>query len=289
MREIRDILFASDFSAESDRAFEHARFLADRFRASLTLYHVVEAPSRALLRVMAATGGQIVDRAEEDSRRCLERRAEGLTVPFRVVVERESAPGLVDQALVQLIRRTRPDLTIMAVRGRKGLSRFFLGSVTEQVVHHAGRPVLCVRKARSGRSLPYRRILVPTDLSAASRRAFSLAGLMARTLAAKVVALHVCPPSTRAALVRVPGPAPADAPTEEQVRRFVQPELEGVKVTAQVYVTGAPWDRIVKVAEEERSDLVVMATQGHDSVRDGIIGSNTERVLRHAPCPVLVA
>jgi nucleotide-binding universal stress UspA family protein len=205
------------------------------------------------------------------------------------VVERESAPGLVDQAQVQLIRRTHPDLTVMAARGRKGLARFFLGSVTEQVVQHSGRPVLCVRKARSGRSLSYRRILVPTDLSAPSRRAFALAGLMARTLEAKVVALHVCPPSMRATLARVPGPASTDAPTEEQVRRFVQPELEGVKVTAQVYVTGAPWDRIVKVAEEERSDLVVMATQGHDSVRDGIIGSNTERVLRHAPCPVLVA
>jgi nucleotide-binding universal stress UspA family protein len=177
----------------------------------------------------------------------------------------------------------------MAARGRKGLARYFLGSVAEQVVHHAGRPILCVRRARSYRSLPYRRILVPTDLSAPSRRALSLAGLMARTLEARVVALHVWPPSTRAGLVNVPGPAPAAAPSEDQIRRFVRAEMEGVEMTAQVYVTGAPWDRIVKVAEEERSDLVIMATQGHDSIRDGIIGSNTDRVLRHAPCPVLVA
>ena len=36
-------------------------------------------------------------------------------------------------------------------------------------------------------------------------------------------------------------------------------------------------------------ELIVMSTLGHDSVRDGIIGSNADRVLRHAPCSVLVA
>jgi nucleotide-binding universal stress UspA family protein len=35
--------------------------------------------------------------------------------------------------------------------------------------------------------------------------------------------------------------------------------------------------------------LIVMATRGHDSLGDHILGSNTERVVRHAPCPVMVA
>ena len=44
MSEIRTILFASDLSPESDRAFEHARFLAERFGARLTIYHGLEMP-----------------------------------------------------------------------------------------------------------------------------------------------------------------------------------------------------------------------------------------------------
>ena len=44
MTEIRTILFASDLSPESDRAFEHARFLAERFGARLTIYHGLEMP-----------------------------------------------------------------------------------------------------------------------------------------------------------------------------------------------------------------------------------------------------
>ena len=87
----------------------------------------------------------------------------------------------------------------------------------------------------------------------------------------------------------MPGGASPAVPTEAGVRRFVCPELEAVPVEASVYVTGAAWYRIVKMAEDERTDLIVMSTQGHDSIRDEIIGSNTERVLHHAPCSVLVA
>jgi nucleotide-binding universal stress UspA family protein len=196
---------------------------------------------------------------------------------------------LVDLALLEMIHNTRPDLTVMATRGRKGFSSYFLGSVTQQVVQHAGRPVLCVRKGEQGGPLPYRRLLVPTDLSPASRRAFPLAALLARSFEAKVTALHVCPPPPLAILTGVPGKGTPPVPTEEDVRRFLGPELEGLPVEADVYVTGAPWYRIVQTAEESRADLIVMSTQGHDSVRDGILGSNTERVLRHAPCSVLVA
>jgi len=287
MAEIRTILFASDLSVESDRAFEHARLLAERFRARLTVYHALELPRAEWI---DATGERRA-RWAQGVRADLARRAAGLSVPPEIVVEGGIVGGhlLVDLALLETIHKTRPDLTVMATRGRKGFSSFFLGSVTQQVVQHAGRPVLCVRKEGHGGTLPYRRLLVPTDLSDASRRAFPLAALLARSFDAKVAVLHVSPPRPLALLTDVPGAGSPPVPTEDDVRRFLRPELDGVSVEASVYVTGAPWYRIVQMADEERADLIVMSTQGHDSVRDGIIGSNTERVLRHAPCSVLVA
>jgi nucleotide-binding universal stress UspA family protein len=199
-------------------------------------------------------------------------------------------PGkLADLAVLAMIERTRPDLTVMATRSRKGFASWFLGSVTHQVVQHAGRPVLCVRPSRHGGTLPYRKVLVPTDLSQASRRAFPLAGLLARSFEARVEALHVSLPRALAVLTGLPGSGSPPIPTEEDVRRFVRPELAEVPVETSVYVTGAPWYRIVQTAEDHQADLIVMSTQGHDSVHDGIVGSNTDRVLRHAPCSVLVA
>ena len=290
MTAIQTILFASDLTAESDLAFEHARFLAEHFRARMTLFHALEMPRDPYL---VADGDQddVRGRWAARMRQELCRRARALTVPYEIVVDEGHVGGhaLADLAVLAMIERTRPDLTVMATRSRKGFASWFLGSVTHQVVQHAGRPVLCVRPSRHGGTLPYRKLLVPTDLSQNSRRAFPLAGLLARTFAARVEALHVSPPRPLAVLTGVPGSGAPPVPSEEDVRRFVRPEVADVPVEASVYVTGSPWYRIVQTAEDHQADLIVMSTQGHDSVRDGIVGSNTDRVLRHAPCSVLVA
>lgn len=289
MTEIREILFPSDLSSESDQAFEHARLLAERFRARLTLYHALEPHGEHA----PAPGSDPVSLArwEESVRARLARQASSLTVPHEIAVQGGLVGGhvLVDLALLDVIHKTRPDLTVMATAGRKGFATYFVGSVTQEVVQHAGRPVLCVRKTPDDRALPYRRLLVPTDFSAASRRAFPLAALLARSLEAKVSALHVSASPTLAALIGASGGALPAVPTEDDLHRFLAPEFEGLRVEARVYATGVPWDCIVKTAAAERTDLIVMSTQGLDSLHDKIIGSNAERVLRHAPCSVLVA
>jgi nucleotide-binding universal stress UspA family protein len=290
MAEIQTVLFASDLTPESDLAFEHARLLAERFHARLTLFHALEMPSDRYgdpADVQEDRRGRWGARVRQE----LCSRARGLTVPFEIVVDEAHVGGhvLADLAVLAMIERLRPDLTVMAVRSRKGFASWFVGSVTHQVVQHARRPVLCVRRSRHEGTLPYRKLLVPTDLSPASRRAFPLAGLLARSFAADVAALHVVPAPPLAVLTGMPGPGGAPATSEADVRRFLCPELEALPVEASVYVTGSPWYRIVQAAEDQRTDLIVMSTQGHDSVRDGIVGSNTDRVLRHAPCSVLVA
>lgn len=287
MTDIRQILFASDLSPQSERAFAHARILAERFGARLTLYHALEVHGE----YAPGLGDDAASRArwETEVRQQLARLASKLAVPYEMVVEGGLIGGhvLVDLALLDVIHKTRPDLTVMATHGRRGFASFFLGSVTEQVVQHAGRPVLCVRQADDA-TPAYRRILVATDFSTASRRAFPLAALLARTFEAKVSALHVAASPTMAALTGTAGGTVAALPTEDDLQRFLQPELAGLRVEARVYASGAPWHRIVKTAEEEGADLVVMSTQGLDSLSDKIIGSNAERVLRHAPCSVLV-
>ena len=52
--------------------------------------------------------------------------------------------------------------------------------------------------------------------------------------------------------------------------------------------SGTPHTEIVGLAEELRVDLIVMATHGRGFISQAILGSTTDRVLRHAPCPVLI-
>jgi nucleotide-binding universal stress UspA family protein len=77
-------------------------------------------------------------------------------------------------------------------------------------------------------------------------------------------------------------------PSEAAVARFCRTEFADLPLTVRVE-TGTVWDQICRVAAEEKADLIVMATRGHDSLADRVLGSNTERVARHAPCPVLIS
>jgi nucleotide-binding universal stress UspA family protein len=279
---IRHVLCPSDLSPASDVALGHARFLALRFGARLTLYHAVQA-----FRSQDHGPSDPVDeawrRAAERVRGHLDCLAGRLPTEFDIVVERGQSAH---QALVAYTLKTRPDLIVMATHGREGLAHLLAGSVTETVLRRGPCPVLCVREPEHGVALAYRRILVPTDLSPASRRAFPLAALLARRFESEVLALHVAQVEAPRNLMGV-SHAVEGSPSEAEVARYLERDFRDVRVTPRVLI-GAAWNAIVETARAERVDLIVMSTHGHDSLSDSLIGSHAERVVRHAPCPVLI-
>jgi nucleotide-binding universal stress UspA family protein len=284
---IREILFPSDLSLASDRAFAHAALIAERFGARTTLYHLVETTTPVGGADRPSARLEVLRRAERYAREHLARRAEALCSPAEIVVEHG---GTIHDAVLRMIAARGPDLTVMSTHGRDGLARLALGSVAEIVMNLGESPVLCVREPEHGVALPYRRLLVPTDMSRASTRAFPLAGLLARSFGAGVLALHVAPRPAGDPPFRTSGVTQEiewRMPSEAALAAFVGPGLAGVSVIPRVEI-GSAWDRIVATAREERADLIVMSTHGRDSFRDLVLGSHTERVVRHASCPVLV-
>jgi nucleotide-binding universal stress UspA family protein len=277
--EIRHILVATDLGPDSAHAMDHGRFLAERLGARLTLYHAVPVPDHRYAHWAFAHGHEVWVAAERHARAALERAAVGLTCPHELVLERR---GAALDGILDVLKLKQPDLVVLGTHGRDRLARILAGSLAENVVERAFRSVLCVPPLAQAPAGPYRRLLVPTDFSLASRLGFHLAALFARTFAAEVTVLHVA--SSRA------GATPKDVgpPTEESVRAFAGADFGEVPVTPRVS-HGHVYDSIVREARALKSDLVIMATRGHDSLSDRILGSNTERVLRHAPCPVLVA
>jgi nucleotide-binding universal stress UspA family protein len=288
MVDVRRILFPSDLTPASAAAFPHARLLAERYQARLTIYHALEVPTAEYARWGADHDTEFRARLAEAARRELASRFAPAGEAEVVVDSSVSAPSLlVDAALLALVRERRPDLVVMATHGRAGLARAFIGSVTEQVVHNAGCPVLCVRPEGHVTRLPYGRILVPTDLSPQSRRAFAWAASLSRLFSAELLGLFVPPtPSvaTRSGLASAAAP-----PAAGDLRAFFSPDLDGLPLQVNVAEPGRPWNALVAAAEEGAADLIVMSSRGHDSVGDRILGSTTDRVLRHSHVPVLVA
>ena len=128
-----------------------------------------------------------------------------------------------------------------------------------------------------------RRIVVGTEFSPDSQRAVAYAGELARALSAELIVLHVdekaefVPGSDLAEAERAADCAGMDAAVRELVKG-------GVRARGAVR-PGLPAQGLCDAASTEHADLLVVGTQGRGC---RVLGGVTERVLRDAPCPVLV-
>jgi len=138
-----------------------------------------------------------------------------------------------------------------------------------------------------------KKILVPIDFSETSKQAFQYALRFAEQFRCEIVLLHVVEPET------------VIAGTPLAVDVFAQPEDDMTAAKAELAAltassrnrpnsvvsavrTGHAPNEINKLAKDLDVDLIIIATHGYTSWRHLCIGSTAERVVRTAPCPVLV-
>ena len=137
-----------------------------------------------------------------------------------------------------------------------------------------------------------KRIVCPTDFSTAAAAAERQAAALAGPLGAEIVLLHVAieSPLWREALgtaqVRAVFEAQRKWAADTLAERAVALGGQGVSARGLVKI-GVPWEEIVRVAADERADMIVMGTHGRTGLDRLLLGSVTERVVRRAPCPVL--
>jgi nucleotide-binding universal stress UspA family protein len=137
------------------------------------------------------------------------------------------------------------------------------------------------------------RILAPTDFSELSKQGLTSALELAEAFGAKLLLLHVVEPPPYPVEGIVPSPLGAtllDDLERQASNDLTQmlPEARRSKVeVARRVVVGVPYRKIVEVAEEEKSDLIIMTTHGRTGLSHLVMGSVTEKIVRTAPCPVL--
>lgn len=137
-----------------------------------------------------------------------------------------------------------------------------------------------------------KRILVPFDFSESSESALCEVLDMVRHSPAELTLLHVIqphPPSNKSATpaaAPIPESATVESPEKDLglLADTIAPRVQAGTVVKE----GVPWNCIVNYAAENGTDLIVMGTHGRSKVEGAGIGSVAERVVRHAPCAVLV-
>ena len=141
----------------------------------------------------------------------------------------------------------------------------------------------------AGGTRPLRRILLATDLSPSSERAANQAIALAHELRATLLVVSVIDPDVKTArrgLVERMDQRRAGRETAAQAI-VVRGRQAGVSVSFLVW-EGEPGPAIVDAAIAEAADLVVVGSHGRGRVERLVLGSVSDHVVRHAPCPILI-
>jgi nucleotide-binding universal stress UspA family protein len=137
-------------------------------------------------------------------------------------------------------------------------------------------------------------ILLTTDFSDTSRRAFGPALTLARKFGAKLLVVYVEEDRLPPMVIEYMAVGMDDlmdqqrTRADERLKEFVRTHLGEHADVEAVVAMGTPHVEIVRLAEERKADLIVIATHGRGFISHAIMGSTSERVLRRASCPVMV-
>ena len=296
MLNIRSILYPTDFSDTAQQALNHALFLAEQFEAELHMLHAVilhENDPRAPERRFPEPSDllqNLFEIADSEMARIIEaHQAKTFTVKEAKVKGFSAGQVILEYADLNEI-----DLIVMGTHGRRGPARMFLGSVTEEVIRQANCPVLTLRRRDtppSGDAME--KILVPIDFSEHSKAALSYAREIAALYDSSLQLVHAIEEPIYPYFYAPAGGFAVAQQLEElrtktdQALDKLLAESEGPEVPSEKFVvTGRPAIEITRLADEQSSDMIVIATHGLTGLERLLVGSTAEQIVRLSNCPV---
>lgn len=294
MIKIERILCPTNLSPESDEALRYGVALARAYNAKLFLLYCGEAAPVGDGLVAGGTSAY-VRRLFEDGLAPHLGLADFATLDWEgIVVENGKDAG---EEIVREAAERRIDLIVMRSR-RRPHAAALLGSTAEQVYRTAPCPVLVTHPheqewvSLSTGEIDLKRVLVAHDFSTDSELALQYAASLAGEYGAEFHLIHVLArPETDGPEIAW-GPGSVEGAYHEAARRLQRAITGGADRWRRVVHTvrwGKAYQEVLSYARENEIDLICMGAKGKNFSMGALFGSNVDRVLRQAPCPVLVA
>ena len=209
-----------------------------------------------------------------------------------------------EQIVMKLHSRPASELVILGTQGLKGLKHLLIGSVAEEVIRHARRPVMVIGPNAQKKELPLvgrkqARILVATDLSKNSRAAEHYARSLAGRIGARVVLYHCLGDSYRTIIDQsmVPGMIPFNL--DDVFGEMREDSIKALKQKRDSFQkNGVPCEYKIEESvilsscaiyqESERGySFVIMGTHGRNVLLAAYIGSTARETILNASIPVI--
>lgn len=281
------ILCPTDLSPESDEALRYAVAIARSYGAKLYVCNCLEGAA------IAGVGPHDVRGMLTSTVARYLARADARSLDWEpVIVEGTSVEGITSVAAER-----RVDLIVMRSR-RRPLTATLLGSTAESLCRLAPCPVLVTHPrqrewaAETTSEIDLRRVLVAYDFSSDSELALAYGLSLAQEYQAELHLLHVLQSKSRSEAPENAFLPFAGADFDRSARRLHTAVPEEARLWCEIKHAvreGQPYREILAYAEEQQVDLICIGASGKDFGMKALFGSNADRVLRQANCPVLIA
>jgi nucleotide-binding universal stress UspA family protein len=293
----KQILVPLDGSNVAEEVLPYARYLAGKLKIPVELLGAVDlAGITSSIKTEKALN---LEGFFSDSVRHSEAYLENISKTFRgITVGRTVAKGKPEELVIESAAGDSETLIAMATHGRSGVDRWLLGSVAEKVLRGTSNPLLLVRATEHGKTdveNMFKRVIVPLDGSPLAEKVLPHVTALAREMASKAVLVRAYDLSE--VMSTFESYIPDWNALEQEAMRGAKSYLDGKvqelksqglsEVSSRV-LEKEPAREIIGVAAEEPNSLIAMCTHGRSGVQRWVLGSVTEKVVRHSNCPVLV-
>jgi nucleotide-binding universal stress UspA family protein len=291
------ILVPLDGSATAEAVLPYAEAFAAGFKTSVELMSVIDIG--AMTTHLAADKvhhlDTIIATEEKNSASYLENVAK---IFSRFPTDCRIVRGKPAETILETTSKDRDTLIAMATHGRSGAKRWLLGSVAEKVLRGTTNPLFLVRAAEAKTS-PQRiinSIVVPLDGSSLAEQILPTVSIWAQSLDVEVTLIRAFE-FPASAYYGSDNYLPDYDAFREEARKEAADYLkekadsligEGVRTVSTRTIQGPAANEIISYAQTEPRAVIAMSTHGRSGVRRWILGSVTEKVVRHGDDPVLV-
>ena len=296
---LKKIIWATDGSQESERAFNYAKYIAEKSGAEIIGVHVVPMPVQLLLDNMSESNAEIRKwrlKIENNAVKKFDEAKEGLQkigIKFDGVILK----GVPSDKIKEFAERRKADLIVLGKHGHGFFESMVAGSETVRVLKSSRVPVVAVKSKNNKNKAEFKNILVPIDLSEESDSALTYALNIAQLTGAKITVIFVLRldmyaqdiPAGALELV-IKQSIKSLNKRASQIKKIYESKrgaLKNIKMNTEVIHGMSEAVTISQYAAKHNIDLIVIHTHGRTGITRFLLGSVTERVVSSAGCSVL--
>ena len=297
--QIKDILWATDFSEESFVCLPYIRFISEKLKTNNHGLYVLPRFSDWVYETAFIKDDELLKTIEKTKVESL-KRIETVGKIANIHITPGALEGIASEELIRYAENNEIDIILAGRKGESEIEDILVGSTTSRLIRNSSIPVFVIPELKSGedaaepvredeyavpkKDVKVERILSPIDLGESTLLELKYSISLAKQLGAKLYVVHVAeffnykvPMFKRDALITKISKKITGIAEESEF------EIEDI-----IYETGEPAHKIIETAKQNNIDLVVMATHQRKGFEKFFLGSISEKVLMYSNIPVLV-